>query len=181
MQKLILRMQLRLEQTGHMNRLMNNCSSSLCAGLVFMSVTMSTLRANEVTHHDLAKKVSDADFIVLGEVVSIQAVVVSDAITLEYAVVLPMQNIKGRKQPGQLRVLMSGPISEFDPECCEVGTSYLFFVEHAGDELYRSVNGRYGIYKLAGDAVINWYPTDQDVTTELMTVRQEIAEFLKQK
>jgi hypothetical protein len=146
-----------------------------------MTVMMTTLRGNEVAHHDLSEKVRDADLIVLGEVVSTQSFVVSGAITLEYAVILPMQNIKGKKQPGELRVLISEPIPEFDPECCEAGTSYLFFLEHSADELYRSVNGRYGIYKLSGDAVIGWYSNDKDELAELMTVRQEIVEVLNQQ
>jgi hypothetical protein len=43
------------------------------------------------------------------------------------------------------------------------------------------VNGRYGIYKLSGDAVIGWYSNDKDELAELMTVRQEIVEVLNQQ
>lgn len=52
---------------------MNKYFSSLCAGLALITVVMTTLRANDMTHHDLAKKVRDADLIVLGQAVSDRA------------------------------------------------------------------------------------------------------------
>lgn len=43
-------------------------------------------------------------------------------------------------------MLYNGDIAEDNPSCCNVGETYLFFLKGVGENLYRSVNGPYGIY-----------------------------------
>ncbi len=65
-----------------------------------------------------------------------------------YADIEPVSLIKGRA-PKVVRY-KSG-ISEFDPECCELGASYLLFLHHTPNGSIFVIGGRGGAIKVTSD------------------------------
>jgi hypothetical protein len=102
--------------------------------------------ANEVREYSLEKKARIADVVVAGHVLSIGADPPGRG-GWPYARVRVDVVLKGTPR-GDIEVLTDAGIAEMDPECCEVGKSYLFFLERVKSGRFESVNARFGIYAL---------------------------------
>ncbi|HJU41067.1 MAG TPA: hypothetical protein VJ724_15970 [Tahibacter sp.] len=62
---------------------------------------------------------------------------------------LKVVNVVKGVPKGGIFVLFDGPIAEWNPECCEVGVSYLFFLKHLDGNFFSSTDGPYGVYKVS--------------------------------
>ncbi len=102
--------------------------------------------ANDVRQYSLEKKARLSDVVVAGHVLSTRTEPpIGGGET--YARVRVDAILKGT--PGEnVEVLTRGMISEFDPDCCVIGKSYLFFLVKLRKGGFESVNGPYGIYPL---------------------------------
>ena len=106
------------------------------------------LLANDVRELPLEKKARLSDLVVIGRVESTHPEKVVGG-EFQYARVHVDTVLKG-KPPDRLDVMYLGMVAEFDPECCVVGKSYLFFlVKERRSERFESVNGPHGIYPIA--------------------------------
>jgi hypothetical protein len=102
--------------------------------------------ANEVREYGLEKKARLSDVVVIGHVVS-KSQEGEGGLRLELSRVQVDKVLKGTLSDG-IEVLSKGSISELNPDCCEVGKAYLFFLVKRKDGRFGSVNGRFGIYVL---------------------------------
>jgi hypothetical protein len=103
-----------------------------------------TISAYAVKELSLEEKVKRSDIVFIGRVVS-----VSESMCFKEhrcAEVDVSTMLKGKKQA--LRVLWGGPITEFDPACCDVGTDYLFFLKRRKGVFFETVNAYHGVYEL---------------------------------
>jgi hypothetical protein len=53
------------------------------------------------------------------------------------------KSLKGPKVD-QIVLLIDGPVAEFDPACCVIGSTYLLFLQSVGNGIYGSTNGPFG-------------------------------------
>jgi hypothetical protein len=118
--------------------------------LLALLFTADDVLANAVPELSLEKKARLSDLVVIGRVESTRPEKVGAGEEYEYARVHVDRVLKG-KPPDQLDVLFRGMVAEFDPDCCEVGKSYLFFlVKQKRIGRFESVNGPFGIYPIPG-------------------------------
>jgi hypothetical protein len=97
-----------------------------------------------IKEFSLEEKVKRSDMVFIGRVVSITdsfCFMEHRCADVEISTVL-----KGKSK--LVRVLWGGPISEFDPACCEVDKSYLFFLKRRKDNFFETVNAYHGVYEL---------------------------------
>lgn len=119
--------------------------SKIAIGLITLAV-IGDARANEVREMSLENKVRLSAIVVIGSVISTKTETVSN-IELEYARIRVDTVLKG-KVPDSVDVLAKGSISEMDPNCCEVGKTYLFFLVKSRNGKFESANGPFGIYPI---------------------------------
>ena len=119
--------------------------------LLVLLVTVGDLSANQVPEFSLEQKAHRSDLVVIGRVESTWPENIR-GVAYEYARVRVDRVLKG-KPPDHLDVMSQGTISEFDPDCCEVGKVYLFFlVKEKRSTRFESVNGPYGVYSIPADS-----------------------------
>jgi hypothetical protein len=106
----------------------------------------SNALGNDVREMSLEKKVRMSDAVVIGQVVSTKPEHSGES-TLELASVSVSSVLKGHP-PKSIEVLSKGPIAEMDPDCCQIGGVYLFFLVHDKKGNFESVNGRFGVYPM---------------------------------
>lgn len=117
------------------------------AKLTFIAVvlcTQSTVMANQLKELSLEEKSSASDLVIIGRVESIDTA--TDNRVERVAAVRIESRLKGSVQ-GLVKVRYRSGISEFDPDCCDLGERYVFFLRAGHDGVYQSVNGRFGVYK----------------------------------
>ena len=124
-----------------MSRLLRACAIAL-----ILSAATGAVLANEVREMSLEKKARQSDLVVIGRVMSTRKEKAKD-VTLEYARVRVDKILKGTP-PEPLDVLSKDSIAELNPDCCEIGRAYLFFLVKAKQSTFASVNGRFGILPL---------------------------------
>lgn len=121
------------------NRLVRVLLLAVTIGLPIMPAS-----ANQYREISLGAKVANSDLVIIGQVVSTSK---SDCLNLfSCATVKINTRLKG-SEGSTVKVLFHGPTAEEDPICCQVGATYLFFLQHARGAYYQSVNGPYGVYQ----------------------------------
>jgi hypothetical protein len=103
------------------------------------------LFAYQVTEMTLEEKSKSSDLVVIAKVLSVSLPNCNRE--SRCAKILITSTLKGASK-GNVFVLFEGPISEFNPRCCEAGNTYLFFLEQLDDSYFRSMNGPFGIYPI---------------------------------
>jgi hypothetical protein len=90
-------------------------------------------------------KAATSDIIVVGQVNS----VLKNGCPEMYkcAQVKILTTLKGDPRE-KIIVLYKGPIAEMQPICCELGRTYIFFLEVVNGGFSQSVDGPFGIYEL---------------------------------
>ena len=122
------------------------------AGCFALVLFCSSAHANAVKKMSLTAQAELSDLVVVGKVVSIQEGVYGKSETASgynesYARIVVTATLKGQP-PSTLDVLIRGPISEFNPDCCKIGDSYVFFLDRLGETDYQAINAPYGIYHI---------------------------------
>jgi hypothetical protein len=105
------------------------------------------IKANDIVELSLEDKARESDLVVIGTVQEI----FPPTVTQEYS--LAEINIKSELKghvKGKLSFYFNGPISEENPDCCDVNGVYVFFLKKSDLGFYYSVNGPFGIYKIQG-------------------------------
>ena len=102
--------------------------------------------ANFVTELSYDDRVRKSEYVVIGTVQDVTPVVPDRYESTARVTVRAV--IKGQPD-GELTVLRESPVAELDPQCCEVGATYLMFLARAtqGGALY-PVGGRQGMMRL---------------------------------
>ena len=118
-----------------------------CLFLVFI-ISFWCLAAYAYNESDISldEKVSRSDAVFVAQVIALdKSKLQSDG--TEYSLAKIELVLKGSVS-GHVRVVSRSLFSELNPDCCDVGKRYLFFVKTQPDGSYLSANGRYGIYEL---------------------------------
>ncbi len=116
------------------------------AKLIFIAVMLcaqSTVVANQVKELSLEEKSSRSDLVVVGRIERTDASGGVERVALVHV----ETRLKGASQ-GLVKVRYRSGISELDPDCCEIGGRYIFFLREGRDGVYQSVNGYFGVYKV---------------------------------
>jgi hypothetical protein len=101
--------------------------------------------ANAVQELSLESKVKRSDIVFIGRVASVST---SVCFKEHYCADVEIQTLLKGKKTQTLRVLWGGPITEFDPACCEVDKNYLFFLKRRKGIFFETVNAYHGVYEL---------------------------------
>ena len=118
--------------------------------LLVLLVTAGHVSANHVPELSLEEKARRSDLVVIGRVETTRPENLRGG-SYEYARVHVDRALKG-KPPDHLDVLSKGMTAELDPDCCEAGKVYLFFLmKEKQSERFVSANGPYGIYPIPED------------------------------
>ncbi|MFL7963360.1 hypothetical protein ACEI36_14105 [Pseudomonas kielensis] len=110
-----------------------------------MSFLTSSAFCLELKKMSLEDKVSSSDLVFIGLVTKTQRN--SQDFGYDLAITQPIEVLKGNPSE-DIKIAYNGTIPEAQPNCCEVGKSYLFFVSKNPKGDYYPVNGRYGVYPL---------------------------------
>lgn len=111
-------------------------------GILFLSGPM---HANYVQELSLQEKVRRSTIVFIGRVTSVTEEPCFNQHRCAEVEILDV--LKGKKTE-TVRVLWGGPITEFDPACCEVGDDYLFFLKRKRGAFFETVNAYHGVYPL---------------------------------
>lgn len=111
------------------------------------AMTPSAARANLFVEMSFGEKIASSDLVIVGTVTSLtrgRPGRYDDG----FASISVVMTLKGQERP-LVVVLTKSRIAEENPECCELGATYMMFLEKAaGGPQLRSVNGRFGVIKL---------------------------------
>lgn len=118
---------------------------ALALALSGFSGFMSQAYCFELKKQSLEEKVSKSELVFIGTVT--KTIRNPQDFGYDLALITPVEILKG--SPAQeIRVTFNGSIPEAQPNCCNIGKLYLFFVSKNPKGDYYPVNGRYGIYPL---------------------------------
>lgn len=114
--------------------------------LTYFAFSIARAYSYGIEDRDLPTKIEQSDLVVVG-IVAAQYRVSRERWDEEYAVVEVEEVLKGEIGAGAtVRVIYKGAVSEAYAVCCEKNGRYLLFLDQIRDQVYKSVNGRYGIY-----------------------------------
>lgn len=148
--------------------------------------------ARELREYTLARKVDASDLIFLGEVIALERPKsVMDGVNA-YAVIKVTQPIKGARAGDELNFVVRGAITESDPDCCDVGSKYLFFAVKGvqilvldgteigskfdrQSEFISASNGKFSTYRVTSGIVSNWPGDGAEGDKPLSEVCKEIC------
>ena len=105
--------------------------------------------ANQAMDRPLQEKVAESDIVFLGTVQQVDYAMPTGKVRGRTALVRVDTLLKGGPK-GDVFVAYDTGETELEPECCEAGVVYLFFLRRAPDGRYVSANGPFGIYKVKG-------------------------------
>lgn len=129
--------------------------------------------ARDTREHDLPEKVEGSDEIFVGTVIALSSPDPRINGVAEYAVVRVDKALKGGGIGHEKKFVIKGFSAELNPDCCQIGKSYLFFARngyevfvmgarefsmariHEGDFL-SAVNGRFSTYLIDEGSIIGW-------------------------
>lgn len=144
---------------------------------LLMSLTCSSVPANEVRRFSLQELVDRSDLIAIGVGTGRQDRSGTSSINEVGAVDVSLM-LKGTPA-SSVRVITRGEFIELDVDCCDQGSSYLIFVIEANSGMYVPTNGRYSVFKVSGDAVLSW--SEECPSKSLATVLEDVLEATERK
>ena len=116
--------------------------------LLALSGAFVNLGAYEVSEWKLEKKVAKADLVFVGTVERIRKDDSESASTRGgYATIAINANLKGNST-NSLELRFGSNVAELTPDCCSVGSSYVFFLSRKKDGILRPVNPPFGIVRI---------------------------------
>lgn len=135
-------------------------SLSCCTGAI----------ANEVRRFSLKELVDRSDLIAIG--VGTGQRDRSETISINEISAVDVNLILKGTSASSVQIITRGEFIELDVDCCDQGTSYLIFVTEARSGMYAPTNGRYSVFEMSGDAVLNW--SDECPSKSLEEVREDV-------
>jgi len=121
----------------------------LLAVLGVFTAVAAPARANGVPEPSFAEKVGRSDLVLIGTVT--QANRVPALMHGGYATLTVLTILKGEAGE-QVNISTYSPVAELDPQCCDVGATYLMFLRRLPDGQYVSVRGRHGMTRVGGSS-----------------------------
>ncbi|MDF3202963.1 hypothetical protein P3C29_30180 [Pseudomonas sp. 1912-s] len=112
---------------------------------LFLSTISNSAFCLNLRQFPLEEKVKSSELVIVGTITKV--IKNSQDFGYDLAVVSPTIVLKG-VPPKEIKVTFNGTIPEAQPDCCEIGKRYLFFVSKNPSGDYYPVNGPYGTYKL---------------------------------
>ena len=114
-------------------------SNKLLSGLLVVGLALSaSASAVSPSAKTLGITVKESDVILVGKVVELSTFEESQGV----ARIEPITWIKGS---GEIHFLYRTGIRELDPECCDLGSSYLLFLRRQPDGVFVAVGGKQGV------------------------------------
>jgi hypothetical protein len=111
---------------------------------VAFALLVGVTHANDIEEMSLSQKVENSDLVVIGEIVSIkQRCLIPGNKCAEIHILVRLKGIGGDVNPS---IIFDGMVAELDPLCCELQSKYIFFLKKIDGNIYRSVNGPFGVY-----------------------------------
>ncbi|WP_166213059.1 hypothetical protein [Cognatiluteimonas telluris] len=174
---------------------MKRISSALLTLAILCMQSPSSAR--ELREYTLKKKIDTSDLIFVGNVLAIERPKQETEGVQEFAVVRVTESIKGAEQGKELRFVVKGSIGEDSPDCCLVGSDYLFFSKDGvqiltleGSSIGGKIdlqgkyvspsNGKFSTYPIVSGLVRDWPGKDLGPAEPLASVRKEICEALRE-
>jgi hypothetical protein len=116
----------------------------------------STL-ANQAPEMPLEQKVHEATIVGIGTVIAVN---VSDSrrIGMEHIATIRIDTLLKGSPVSNIALVYGTNVYELDPLCCEIGVTYLFFLQRDERGLFTSINGPRGVYRIDQPKV--WPYTD---------------------
>ncbi|WP_213946966.1 hypothetical protein [Luteibacter sp. dw_328] len=129
----------------------------LTAAMAFFS---ASVLAYEVPKRSLEARIHSADIVIVGTIVALDPDDPNKPDVLAIATVRVDSILKGGATV-TVRVVYREGIQESDPICCSLGGQYFMMLSRSDADLYRSVNGPYGIFEIGTsgsdqDGVPSW-------------------------
>lgn len=129
--------------------------------------------ARNTTEYDLPEKVNESDAIFIGRVISLKEPEPRINGVGEYAVVTVEKVIKGDGVGRERKFVVKGFSAELNPDCCQVGETYLFFAKDGYDvfavgegeismsrigegKFLSAANGEFSTYVISDERVVGW-------------------------
>ena len=100
--------------------------------------------ANFIPEMTFEQKKSEADIVIFGKAGAAHG---KPGENRSYATVKVIKALKGRP-PAKIEVWTFSSWSEMDPNCCEVGATYLMFLHKTESGRFRSIQGQYGMVRV---------------------------------
>src|SRR5262245_41531168 len=116
--------------------------SASIASLVYVSASL----ANDVREISTDEKWARSDIVVVG---TVRLANVPGSPGLEHSTIEVVLRLKG-SPPNTITIISDDSVAEFSPVCCVAGASYLLFLQRGEGEVYQSINGPFGIYRVSG-------------------------------
>lgn len=145
--------------------------------------------ANQITDMGLQWKIDKAELVFIGTItkqemrdtqVRFEDIAQSLNVQTRLAHVVAVQVLYSAEKTAQTsyEIQLMGPISEFNLQCCEIGSKNLFFARKNQAGIYESVNGQFGVYTIHNDQLSHWSIGKTDT---LLPVVAEITKLLEKK
>ena len=117
--------------------------------LVLLTFVFQTTLAfgNKLRIMPPTERISNSSLIVIGRVLQVDKKIKQGMWTNKFAVISVTDVLKGESD-AEVNVEYEGPIAELNPQCCEVGRSYIFFLRRVDGYIFVPVNGPFGIREL---------------------------------
>ena len=115
----------------------------------------ASVLAYDVPKRSLEARIHSADIVVVGTVVALDPGDANKPDILAIATVRVDSILKGGETT-TIRVVYREGIQESDPICCCLGGQYFMMLSRSDADLYRSIDGPYGIFEIGTSA------SDQD-------------------
>ena len=115
------------------------------ATFVLLCQGVTNVFATQIIEMSLEEKSKLSDLVVIGKVASVSS---EDCYRGSRCAKILISSVLKGDSKGSITFLFDGPIHEFRPKCCEIGTTYLFFLERIDDARFRSMNGYFGVYSM---------------------------------
>ncbi len=111
---------------------------------LFGLIVATPLAANDVAELTFDQKVSQADLVVMATVDAVHGQPGSNGSSATLSVV---RTLKGHA-PNSIDAITYSDIAELNPQCCELGATYIMFLVRTPNGGLASVQGRYGMVRI---------------------------------
>lgn len=120
----------------------------------------SPVQANGLREPTFAEKMALADLVLVGTVMRADGPAVAGFGLADTATLTVLNTMKGAAMD-TITVSTSSTVAELNPQCCEVGATYLMFLRRTPDGRYISVRGIYGMVRIGGSTNRAQFSRDQ--------------------
>lgn len=170
--------------------------TALALSVGFLVVNMGTAHSRITRQMCIAEQVATSDVVFAGKIIALVEPTSRMHGVNRYAVIEVRDVLKG-SVPSKVRFVVSGYSAELDPDCCEVGTTHLFFSRrgydvfeeaegsfvistHGNDEFLSSTNGKHSTFLMDRDGMVVGWPGDSACSGHASNVMRDVYACIRQ-